>query len=776
MGLTALGGGALVLALVAACATAVASLVGAADWGRRGLVVVFGLVTVGVAALAWALVGQDYSLVYVADHASRDTTWPYRLAGLWGGMAGSLLLWTWILAGWALLASRSVRRRLPDLARGTQAVLAVEAAVFLGLLVTVSRPFATLAVPAVDGGGLTPILRHPAMLYHPPLLYAGYVGLAVPAAMAVAALVSRTAGGWLAVARRYMVASLVLLAVGMTAGAHWAYVELGWGGYWAWDPVENGALLPWLAGVAFLHSALVAARHAPGRETSATRSDPAADEGAESAASGLRRETSATRSGTVHGLAFLAFGLSLLGAFLTRSGTTASVHAFAEARAVGRVLLAALAVTAVALVALSVRRRGRRPAPVPAATQAGAVRVNNALLLAVIVVVGFGLLFPVLSGDDLIVTGRYFAIVTAPLALGILAAIGVGPRLGWQPRPWREVRARLRPAAWGAAAALATAALILDNRRPLSLVMIALAGGAAVLTIAEWRSRMPGRPDPAAAPVVGAKTRRPSASGGLVAHLGVIVLLAGVAGTASGTHRTASLLPGQSITVRDFTVRLDDVVPVPAPDGGRAAQATLDVSRGRHHVATLRPVALIARSGDRVSEAALRSTPLHDLQVALRSVSGGGGAVVLEVFVIPMAQWVWWGALLVALGIALSACGQRRRVPGRPALDLPRPDDASADGVPDDEHVSALSRLIHWLATPAKRPPQWSAGADHCPRCGQELPAIRPGNRNNFPGPHYTRPTDAELTARCPFDGRAPFNDLARELLGTGALRLTRSD
>ena len=684
MGLTALGGGALVLALVAACATAVASCTGAVDWGRRGLAVVFGLVTVGVGALAWALVGQDYSLVYVADHASRDTTWPYRLAGLWGGMAGSLLLWTWMLAGWALLASRSARRRLPDLAGGTQAVLAAEAAVFLGLLVTVSRPFATLAIPAVDGGGLTPILRHPAMLYHPPLLYSGYVGLAVPAAMAVAALVSRTAGDWLVVARRYMVASLVLLAVGMTAGAHWAYVELGWGGYWAWDPVENGALLPWLAGVAFLHSALLV-RHrdddVPRRAGSAWRSPRAAE------------HVSAT-----HGLAFLAFGLSLLGAFLTRSGTTASVHAFAEARAVGRVLLAALVVTAVALVALSVRRRGPRPAPpIHAATRAGAVRVNNALLLAVVVVVGFGLLFPVLSGDDLVVTGRYFAVVTAPLVLGVLAAIGVGPRLGWQQRPWPEVRANLRPAPWGAAGALLAAALTLDDRRPLSLAMVALAGAAAALTIAEWRSRIPGRassaaapvvggngaqpapdatetrPDPTTAPVLGAKgappapnattTRRPSATGGLVAHLGVIVLLAGVAGTATGTHRTASLVPGQSITVRDFTLRLDDVTPVNAPDGGRAAQATFDVSRDHDHLATLRPVALVAESGDRVSEAALRSTPLQDLQVALRSVSGGGGAVVVEIFVVPMAQWVWWGALLVALGVGLSARGQRRDSP-----------------------------------------------------------------------------------------------------------------
>ena len=399
---------------------------------------------------------------------------------------------------------------------------------------------------------------------------------------------------------------------------------------------------------------------------------------------------------STHGLAFLAFGLSLLGAFLTRSGTTASVHAFAEARAVGRVLLAALVVTAVALVTLMVRRRRPRPrqAPVGALTQAGAVRANNALLLAVIVAVGFGLLYPVLSGDGLIVTGRYFAVVTAPLALGVLAAIGVGPRLGWRPRPGPEVRTRLRPAWWGLAA-LVAAFLALDAPRPVPLALIALAGSAAALTLAEWRSRShptapfigadgsppdryapntdrPTHTDAAAdptAPVVGAdgsprdrhspRTGRKPV-GGLVAHLGVAVLLAGVAGTATGTHRTASLVPGQSITVRDFTLRLEEVVPVPAPDGGRAAQAHIAVDRDDHHLATLRPVALIAARGDRVSEAALRSTPLQDLQVALRNVSTGGGAVVVEVFVVPLAQWVWWGALLVALGIGLSARPARR--------------------------------------------------------------------------------------------------------------------
>ena len=253
----------------------------------------------------------------------------------------------------------------------------------------------------------------------------------MPAAVAVAALVGADAGrDWLAVARRFMLPSLVLLAVGMAAGAHWAYVELGWGGYWAWDPVENGALLPWLAGVAFLHSALVAAERRP--------ADPAASPSTR----GRLRPTVRAAAPSAHGLAFLAFGLSLLGAFLTRSGVTASVHAFAEARAVGRVLLATLAVTSVALVGLMVvrRRRGGRRSRSTALTRAGAVRANNALLLAVIVVVGFGLLYPVAGGRR---PGRH-----RPLLRG-----------GHRPaRPGRARRHRRRPPPRLAAPAVARAA------------------------------------------------------------------------------------------------------------------------------------------------------------------------------------------------------------------------------------------------------------------------------------------------------------------------------
>jgi cytochrome c-type biogenesis protein CcmF len=625
---TGLGPAALLLAWVASGVAAASSLAGQrasrADlvrWGGRALVAVLVLTTVAVGVLVAALLNGDWSLVYVADHVSHDTSWPYRVAALWGGMSGSLLFWAWLLSAWTALAARRwrVRGDLGDVLGGAQATLAVTAAVFLGLVVTISPPFARLAIPAVDGGGLTPVLRHPAMLYHPPLLYAGYVALAVPFSLALAALVRRSpAAVWLAAARRCMAAALALLTAGMVAGAHWAYVELGWGGYWAWDPVENGVLLPWLAGVAFLHSAAGARQHSGGAPATAA-------------------------------LAGLTFGLGLLGAFLTRSGATDSVHAFAEGDAVGRVLLTAVAVVAVGLAVLVGRRRSETGGePVTLVSRRGALLVNNVVLLGLVAAVGFGTVFPVVSewatGERVVVTGRYFAVVTTPLAIALLGTLGVGPRLP---------RVGGAPAALAAVSLMAAAALLLADRRAVALALIGLAGWAAALTVAEWRRRPGG----------GWRSR-----GGLLAHLGVAFLLAGVAGTTTATHRTASLVPGAEVAVRGYTLRLEAVEAVPAPDRLRAARATVAVYRHGGSLTTLRPEAVVSDAGDRVSVTALRSTPFEDLQVALRAVGDGGRTAVLEVFVTPMATWVWWGGLLVAAGLGMSVAapvslGRTRRAP-----------------------------------------------------------------------------------------------------------------
>jgi cytochrome c-type biogenesis protein CcmF len=464
--------------------------------------------------------------------------------------------------------------------------------VFCGLLLLVSNPFDRLAVPALDGGGLNPVLLHPAMLYHPPLLYAGAVGLVVPFAMVLSG--RRGDHTWLAPAVRVAGVSLVLLSAGLLAGAHWAYVELGWGGYWAWDPVENGGLLPWLAGVAFVHAGVAARRRDGAGSTSAA------------------------------GLAGLAFLLGLLGSFLTRSGASESVHAFAEARAVGWVLGAGVVVAAVATVAVVVRRRQ------PPAGADVVIAANNVLLVALAVVIGFGTVYPVIAGwfgaGGVIVTGRYFALVAAPLAVALLALLGVGPQRA-------ASRRRLAPATAGLVAA-AVAGAWFAERRPLAVLMVGLAAAAAALTVAGWR-------------------RRPRARWPL-AHLGVAVLLAGVAGTTTGTQVTAPLSTGDEVAVRGFTLRLDGVVPAEAPDGGRAARAVLTLRRGDGTLATLRPVALVSDRGQRVSVAALRSTPVQDVQVALRTVGEGGEAVIVEIAVIPLMQLVWWGGLLLVAGLGWS--------------------------------------------------------------------------------------------------------------------------
>jgi cytochrome c-type biogenesis protein CcmF len=291
----------------------------------------------------------------------------------------------------------------------------------------------------------------------------------------------------------------------------------------------------------------------------------------------------------------------------------------------------------------------------------GAVAANNVLLVGLVATIGFGTVYPVLvrwvTGNEIVVTGRYFAVVATPLAVAVLGLLGVGPRLRWGPTPAGEVAARLAPAGLGLVAAVVAGAW-LDPARPVAVLLVGLAGGAVALTVAAWRSDR--------------RARWP------LAHLGVAVLLAGVAGTTTGASATASLVPGETVTVRGWRLHLDEVAAVAAPgavDGGRAARATVVLSRGGRRLATLRPVALLSDTGQRVSVVALRSTPLTDVQVALRAVAGGQGAAVVEIHVLPLVQLVWWGGLLIVAGLALAlvqpVAGRR---PQQAGSRLPAPD------------------------------------------------------------------------------------------------------
>jgi cytochrome c biogenesis factor len=507
---------------VVATWAAIAALVGAGGLAaarRGGPALVSARVGAALAALAvgcvgWALATGDFSLAYVAAVSDRSTSWPYRVAGIWGGMGGSLLLWAALVAAWG------TRRRL---ATGERAALVLLAAAFLVVDAVWATPFHRLAAPAIDGLGATPILRHPAMLYHPPILYLGLTGLVAPWAAVVG-------GGAEVRVRRTLLLCVGLLTVGMVAGAHWAYVELGWGGYWAWDPVENTALLPWLAALGALHGLVARRRHGrPGGATSL--------------------------------LATAGLVLAVGGTLLTRSGAAPSVHAFGEDRAVGWALLAVLVGVAVATGAALVRRRPPLEAIAPPRAdrrEVLAVAAQPWLAGFAVLVVLLGTVRPLVGDGAVAVDGSYYATLLAPV--GVVAVV------------------------------------LLLRFRPTHL-----------------------------------------------AHVGAVVLAIGFAASTRSSTASATLGAGESLRVAGWEVRNDGV----RLDGEREVVAEVVLLRGGDERARLGP-SLVAypERGVLLPETSLRSTPLGDVQVALRDADDDGRAL-LEVHVRPLVWFVWWGGLLI---------------------------------------------------------------------------------------------------------------------------------
>jgi cytochrome c-type biogenesis protein CcmF len=520
-------------------------------------------------------------------------------------MEGSLLLWCWLLAVGAAAGVAGLRRWERDgtgpaqgpvgLRAWTQAVLAALLGGSVLVVLFVADPFARLAFPALDGGGLTPILEHPALLYHPPILYLGQTLLAVPFAVTVAALLTgRLDAAWLAVARRFALVAWVALSAGMVTGAHWAYQELGWGGFWAWDPVENASLLPWLATTAFLHAALVVERRNRVRAWTA-------------------------------GLALAAFAVALVGAYLTRSGATGSVHAFAEARAVGVAFLAGVAPVVIGGGGLLIRRwrsLGDGWAPDGPGSREAALLANNAVLVAGLVVVTAGTLAPLVSewvgGDQFVVAPGFFASLTAVPALVALALAGIGPALSWSGRRPADARQRLVVAGAGAASGVVmTFGLGLFS--PL-MVAAAVAGGATVtLSVVQgWRGR-----------------RRTRSLAAALGHLGLALALLGIAGSTRGSEITGPLAQGEQLTLGRYRVVQEGLI---QRTGERrsSVRVQLGLFMGDDRVGTLRPGLDTYHgpggSGAPLPETALRSTLREDLLVTVVRIDTERGVAVLEVY------------------------------------------------------------------------------------------------------------------------------------------------
>jgi cytochrome c-type biogenesis protein CcmF len=680
---------------------------GKAQWvdsGRRAVYGIAVLLTIAFGLLELAFLRSDFSVKVVAEHSSTTTPPFYRAAAAWSAQEGSLLLWVWLLSLWSSLMLFLSRRSMRSLAPYAQAVLLGFAAFFTGLTLFLANPFATQSPAPTEGVGLNPLLRHPSMMIHPPMLYSGYTLFAVPFAFAAAALITRRVDAqWVRSIRRFALAAWLLLGLGVLLGARWSYAELGWGGYWGWDPVENASLMPWLTGTALLHSIQVQEKRGALKAWNAS----------------------------------LALGtgiLAILGTFLVRSGILDSIHAFG-ASTLGGPFLAFIAVLLVGSVALVASRREvlrSSPRLDSLVSRETAFLVNNLVLVGLAFVIFWGTFFPLISeavtGTKQSVGPPWFDRYTTPLALVLVLLSGIGPALAWG----RTSGSRLpRLFAFPAAAALLMlAALALAGglaADPVAGAMFCVAAFALASVAQEiWRGTRARRAQSGEAVVaaLGSLLRRNRRRyGGYLVHVGFVLLLVGVAASSAFQHASdVRLGPGQTARVGGYDVRY--IGPTSSMDAAKVSLgAVLDVSSHGRHVATLTPTrdyytsldehqfGRIGRffEGDSTSELGLRSgigrdiwtavqpdlTPIaRDIREANRRFPNANSA--LEGFLVktivthyvrsapaaqfrlivsPLVAWIWIGGV-IAVGGAMIAIwpapsAARRRAPAIAPAPLP---------------------------------------------------------------------------------------------------------
>ncbi|MDF2750622.1 MAG: cytochrome C-type biosis protein, partial [Gaiellaceae bacterium] len=578
-----------------------------------------------------ALVRNDFSFVYAAAHTSRELPTGYTISAFWGGQEGSLLLWLLILTGYAALAVLLNRRSSRDLVAWVVPVLAGVAVFFSFLVVAVASPFATQVAP-LDGRGLNPSLQNPYMMAHPPLLYLGYVGLTVPFAFAMGALLARrTDERWIVSTRRWTLVAWTALGVGQLLGAHWAYEEVGWGGYYAWDPVENAALMPWLAATAFLHSVMIQEKR------------------------GMLKVWNVL-------LVILAFGLSLFGTFLTRSGIVSSIHSFTQS-SIGPWFLAFICLVVAGSLALLfsrlplLRTRSRLESLV---SREATFLYNNLLLVALTLTILWGVAYPILHeavyGEQRVVGQGYYNFFLRVFGLPLLLLMGIGPLVAWRRASLRGLAATF---AWPFGVALATGLVLLALGAGSSIPgLIAYTFSAFVLAsialefVRGTRARraLAGGTWPRAfSELVGRNRRR---YGGYIVHAAIVLLAIGIAGSSAyDTVREGQLARGGSLEVGDYRltyVRLDERPAANATE----VRAVLDVERGGSSVGTVEAGKNAYTAEQQVSnEVGIRSDLVtgEDLFVIAEQVNPDG-TVYLRVFVKPLVNLIWLAGAVFLLG------------------------------------------------------------------------------------------------------------------------------
>ncbi|MBS1887295.1 MAG: cytochrome c biogenesis protein CcsA [Actinobacteria bacterium] len=609
----------LALAFFAAASSAITAVVWRHDdarvtLARRGVYAVFFLLLACIAIIEVSFATNDFSLNIVAEHSSIETPMFYKLAAMWSSQEGSLLLWSFVLSVVASLSLYSTRHKLREIVPWATGVMMAIGSFFIGLMLFAPdvNPFHVLNPAPQDGVGLNPLLQHPSMMIHPPMLYSGYVAWTVPFAFAIGALITRRVDSeWLRATRRFALIAWTFLGFGLLLGARWSYSELGWGGYWAWDPVENAALMPWLLGTAFLHSIMVQEKRNMLKVWNAT-------------------------------LIVATFSMCLLGTFLVRSGVLQSIHAFGN-DTVGPYLLAVIGIVVIGSTVLLVSRLDdlRSEKRIDSLISRESIfLVNNLLLVGMTIVIAWGTFFPLISelftGNKSSLAAPWFDQYTTPLAVLLVLFTGIGPLLAWRRVTWASAKRVFRVPLLVAAATLVVLLAFTDaGNKPWALALFTFAAFAISGVLQEFyngahaRQKTSGGNFAGALVAVTARNRR--RYGGYIAHIGVAVLLIGVAASSSfQTNENVSMKPGETRVVdgREFTYKRPYVL---VDSEKYTFGAQVEVKEGGKFLTMLytsrrffRPTGAAATgritdyfAGEATTEVGLKTGPLRDIWVTV---------------------------------------------------------------------------------------------------------------------------------------------------------------
>jgi cytochrome c-type biogenesis protein CcmF len=593
--------------------------------------------------LVWSVFTNDFSITYILEHSNRALPSPYKFSALWAGQEGSLLLWAWLLAAFGLVL-RLTHQRDAKLYACAGAILAAIQAFFLLLLCFPVSPFALVQGPIpADGNGLNPLLQYPEMVIHPPLLYLGYVGFSVPFAFALAALMMRYPGEkWIKITRGWTMASWLFLTLGIFLGMHWAYAVLGWGGYWSWDPVEIASLLPWLTGTAFLHSVMMQERK------------------------GMMKSWNVW-------LIFSTFLLTLLGTMLTRGGLVSSVHAFA-ASSIGYWFMAFMAIVLAVCFFTYFLRRGHLKSERPMeslVSRESSFLFGCLVLLAACFVLLWGTLFPVFSGfitgNKVTIGAPWYNSVAVPIGLFLLFLSGLGPLLPWQATSLKRIKRNfVLPVIASLVTVLACLAVgvrpwkdgAFDQGVFYALVAFALAAGVMTAIGSEFLRGMLVIARQSGRNLVWAKVqlirRNPRRYGGYTVHVGVALVVVGLAGAAFNRSVESEMALNETISIGSYSLQCAGFTQ-DSNANYDSEYALLDVSKNGKNLFQMTPEKrLYHASGQPQTMVAIHSTPASDLYVVYEGMNPDTGRPVIKAMLNPLVSWIWAGVLLMLVGTLMA--------------------------------------------------------------------------------------------------------------------------